>query len=116
MPSVLATSSAAGIPNITYVSKVLLVDDERVAVSNQFLSKSARNIAENPHVSMLIVDGPTHDEYRLTLVYERTERRGPIFDQLAAEVDLIATTPRGWARRCPSARASSAWRRPGAHR
>jgi len=91
VPSVLATSSASGIPNVTYVSKVLMVDDQRVALSNQFLSKSARNIAENPHVSLLVVDGDSHDEYRLTLAYERTERRGPVFDQLAKDVDLIAS-------------------------
>lgn len=91
VPSVLSTSSAAGVPNVTYVSKVLMVDDERIAVSNQFLSKSARNLAENPHVSLLVVDGESHDEYRLTLAYERTERRGPVFDQLATDVNLIAS-------------------------
>ena len=91
VPSVLATSSASGTPNVTYVSKVLLVDDQRVALSNQFLSKSARNLAENPRASLLVVDGDSHDEYRLTLVYERTERRGPIFDQLSTDVDLIAS-------------------------
>ncbi|MCU1371950.1 MAG: ptsp [Ilumatobacteraceae bacterium] len=91
VPSVLATSSAAGVPNVTYVSKVLMVDEQRVALSNQFLSKTARNLAENPQVSLLVVDGESHDEYRLTLVYERTERRGPVFDQLATDVDLIAS-------------------------
>lgn len=91
VPSVLATASASGLPNVTYVSKVLMVDDERVALSNQFLSKSARNLAENPRVSLLVVDGESHDEYRLTLSYERTERRGPVFDQLATDVNLIAS-------------------------
>jgi len=91
VPSVLATASASGLPNVTYVSKVLMVDDERVALSNQFLSKSARNLAENPRASLLVVDGESHDEYRLTLSYERTERRGPVFDQLATDVNLIAS-------------------------
>ena len=48
IPVVLATASAAGVPNVTYLSKAHVVDDERIALSNQFLSKSARNLAENP--------------------------------------------------------------------
>ena len=66
-----------GTPNVTYLSRVRIVDDERVALSNQFFSKTARNLAENPRASVLVIDPLTYDQYRLTLVYERTERRGP---------------------------------------
>lgn len=90
IPAVLCTASAAGVPNITYLSKVALLDAEHVALSNQFLSKSARNLAEVPYASVLVVDSETHDEYRLTLAYERTERRGPVFERLRADVDAIA--------------------------
>lgn len=90
IPVVLVTASAAGDPNVTYLSKAHVVDDERIALSNQFLSKSARNLAENPRGSLLVVEPATHDEYRLTIVYERTERRGPVFDDLRADVDAIA--------------------------
>lgn len=90
IPAVLATSSAGGIPNVTYLSKVQLVDGQRVALSNQFLSKSTRNLVENPHACLLVVDPETHDEYRLDLTYERTERSGPVFDRLAADVAAIA--------------------------
>jgi adenylate cyclase len=67
-----------------------MVDNERVALSNQFFSKTVRNLAENPRASMLLVDPTTYDQYRLTLVYERTERRGPVFEQLRADVDAVA--------------------------
>jgi adenylate cyclase len=90
VPAVIATVSAAGTPNITYLSKVRLVGDERVALSNQFFSKTARNLAENPRASLLVVDPTTYDEFRLTLVYERTERRGPVFERLREDVDTIA--------------------------
>jgi adenylate cyclase len=90
IPAVIATASADGTPNITYLSKVHLVDDERVALSNQFFSKTARNLAENPRASVLLIDPRTYHEYRLTLVYERTERRGPVFDRLRADVDALA--------------------------
>jgi adenylate cyclase len=90
IPVVLVTASAAGVPNVTYLSKAHVVDDERIALSNQFLSKSARNLAENPRGSLLLIEPATHDEYRLTIAYERTERRGRVFEDLRAEVDAIA--------------------------
>ncbi len=90
VPAVVATASAAGVPNVTYLSRVRRVDDERIALSNQFFSKTARNLAENPRASVLLLDPTTYDQYRLTLVYERTERRGPVFEQLRADVDATA--------------------------
>jgi predicted pyridoxine 5'-phosphate oxidase superfamily flavin-nucleotide-binding protein len=90
IPAVIVTASADGVPNVTYLSKAHVVGDDRVALSNQFLSKSARNLAENPRASLLLIEPRTHDEYRLAIVYERTERRGPIFDSLRSDVDAIA--------------------------
>jgi adenylate cyclase len=90
IPAVVATASAGGVPNVTYLSIVHEVDAERVALSNQFMSKTSRNVAENPQASMLLVDPVSFSEYRLTLRYERTERRGPVFERLRDEVDKVA--------------------------
>jgi len=90
IPSVIATCSAGGVPNVTYLSRAHPVDRERIAISNQFLSKSSRNLAERPFASVLVMDPLTHDEYRLTGVYERTERRGPVFDRLRNDLSMIA--------------------------
>ena len=49
------------------------VDRDRIALSNQFFSKTARNLAENPRASVLVIDPLTFDEFRLTLAYERTK-------------------------------------------
>src|SRR5262249_5484052 len=70
--------------------KVHLVDDERVALSNQFFSKTARNLAENPRASLLVTHPTTGDQFLLSLCYERTERRGPVFERLRGDVDTIA--------------------------
>ncbi len=59
-------------------------------LSNQFFSKTTRNLAENPHACVVVIDPLTYDEYRMVLHYERTERRGPIFDRLRRDVDAIA--------------------------
>lgn len=90
VPAVIATASADGTPNITYLSVVRMVDGEHVALSNQFFSKTSRNLAENPKASVLLIDPVTYSEYRLMLTYERTERRGPVFERLRDDVETVA--------------------------
>ena len=90
IPMVFATVSAQGVPNVTYLSRALPVDDERIAISNQFMSKSQRNLAENPHASMMLVHPTKIAEYRLSLVFEQTVRRGPLFDRMRNDLAMIA--------------------------
>ena len=40
IPAILATCSAAGEPNVGHLSQVFLVDDQHVAISNQFFTKT----------------------------------------------------------------------------
>jgi hypothetical protein len=49
-----------------------------------------RNLAENPRACVIVIDPLNYDSYRLLLQYERTERRGPIFERLRRDVDAIA--------------------------
>ena len=67
-----------------------MVDAHHVALSNQFFSKTSRNLAENPRAGLLIVDPITLDQYRLDVEYERTERRGTTFERLAEDVAVAA--------------------------
>jgi adenylate cyclase len=87
---VIATASADGTPNVTHLSRVHFVDETHVALSNQFFSKTTRNLAENPRASVLVIDPTVFNCYRLTLQYERTERRGPLFEALSRDIDAIA--------------------------
>jgi predicted pyridoxine 5'-phosphate oxidase superfamily flavin-nucleotide-binding protein len=90
IPAVIATAALDGTPNVTPLSRVHYVDDEHVALSNQFFSKTTRNLAENPRASVLLIDPITYEQYRLFLRYERTERRGPVFDRLQKDIELVA--------------------------
>jgi predicted pyridoxine 5'-phosphate oxidase superfamily flavin-nucleotide-binding protein len=90
VPPVLATADANGIPNVTYLSCAHVVDGDRIALSNQFFSKTARNIMENPRASLLLIDPRDYGEYRVTLRYERTDRHGPAFEALRRDVDTVA--------------------------
>jgi adenylate cyclase len=90
VPAALATSAPDGTANVTYISRAHPVDDHRIALSNQFMSKTARNLAANPRADLLLIDPITYDEYRLALVYERTERRGPLFERMKADIAALA--------------------------
>lgn len=90
VPATIATAAADGTPNVTHLSKVHLVDDDHVALSNQFFSKTMRNLSENPRASVVVIDPRDYSAWKLSLVYERTERRGPIFDRLHRDIEAVA--------------------------
>ena len=80
IPTVLATCSAAGEPNVVHLSRVYLVDDHHVAISNQFFTKTVANLAANPLATMVCVDPQTCDSYKLLVRYERSEDEGEVFE------------------------------------
>jgi hypothetical protein len=91
MPSWVTTCSADGVPNATIVSIVHYVDAERVAVTRQFMNKTRVNLDENPQAQVVVVNPSNGDQFALDLHYLRTEREGPIFDAVAANLDAIAS-------------------------
>jgi adenylate cyclase len=90
VPSPVATVAADGTPNITYVSVVRYVDDERVAISNQFFGKTTKNLDVNASVTVRVVDPETLLEYDLQATRVRSERTGELFDSMRAQIDAIA--------------------------
>jgi hypothetical protein len=90
VPPIIATCSKDGVPHATYVSQLNLVDDEHVALSNQFWSKTTANLADNPQASVLVTDSQTYETYRLMLRFERRDNDGPVFERLRASIDAIA--------------------------
>src|SRR4029450_4749961 len=69
VPAEIATASADGVPNVTHLSRVHMVDDDHVALSNQFFSKTVRNLAENPRACVMVIDPLTYNSYKLILQY-----------------------------------------------
>ena len=90
VPPVIATCSPDGTPHATYLSQLTLVDDDHVALSNQFWSRTTANLAGNPQASVLVTDSQTYETYRLTLSFERRETDGPTFERLRMSIDAIA--------------------------
>ncbi|RAK51415.1 GAF domain-containing protein [Phenylobacterium deserti] len=91
IPSVIATVDADGTPNVSYLSQVWFVDDEHVALSNQFFSKTAANVAATGQATVLVVDGRTGAQYMLDLAWVRSEAAGDLFDRMAAHLEAIST-------------------------
>ncbi len=86
IPSIISTADADGIPNISYLSHVAIVDDEHVALSNQFFAKTAANIRLNPQATLLVVDGQNGAQFRLELLFAHSMEDGPLFDRLSLQV------------------------------
>ncbi len=90
IPPVLATCSAAGEPNLTYLSSVQVLDDDHVVLSNQFFGKTIANLEENPRACVLAQDAETGRMFRIRMRFARRETDGPVFDELSRRIDAIA--------------------------
>ncbi|WP_299132323.1 GAF domain-containing protein [uncultured Amaricoccus sp.] len=86
IPSIVATSSEDGMPNVSYLSHVERIDDRHVALSNQFFGKTAANLRANPRASVMLVDGITGRQFRLAVTWLRNECEGPLFEAMAASL------------------------------
>jgi len=86
IPAIIATSGADGAPNISYLSHVARVDDDHIALSNQFFGKTAENLRRNPCATLLLVDGRSGAQIRVEALFVRSETEGPLFDLVAAQL------------------------------
>ena len=98
IPSIIATSSSDGEPNVAHLSQVFLVDDQHVATSNQFFAKTMANLAENPLATLMCPDPADLTSYKLLVRHVGSQREGALFDA-ARRVDRCHRGPH-WNGRC----------------
>lgn len=91
IPSVVATLDSEGVPNVSYLSQVYLVDDGHVALSNQFFSKTAANVEATGRAAVIVVSGRTGEQYVLDLVHTASLTQGGVFDRMAAQLSAIGS-------------------------
>jgi predicted pyridoxine 5'-phosphate oxidase superfamily flavin-nucleotide-binding protein len=91
IPPVIATSSADGAPNITYISTVRYIDDNHLALSWQFLNKTWKNILENPRFIICVTCPDTGKLWQLKLRYLETQTSGELFDEMSMTIEVIAS-------------------------
>jgi adenylate cyclase len=90
VPSTIGSCSRKGIPNLTYLSIVRLLDSHHVGLSYQFFNKTRSNILENSCAQALVISPETGEQYRLDLQYLRTESDGPAFERMKIRLDAVA--------------------------
>jgi adenylate cyclase len=90
-PAMLYTCSRDGIPNAAYLSHIEYVDATHVALSFQFFNKSRRNITENPHAMVSVLDPDTGQGWSLRLLYRHSETAGPLFERMSWRIEAIAS-------------------------
>ena len=91
LPSVLATVDENGTPNISYISQVYYVDDTHVALSNQFLNKSMRNIKNNGIATINVVRPDNLKSWYLELKHKKSKTDGDLFENMTMQLEAIAS-------------------------
>lgn len=91
VPSMIASVSAEGVPNVTELSIVHRIDDEHIALSRQFFNKTIANLQANPQGQVVVIDPQTGRQYRLDIEFLRTETEGPLFDRMSARLEAVAS-------------------------
>jgi adenylate cyclase len=91
MPSVVATISDDGTPNIAYVSQVWYVDATHVAVSHQFFNKTMRNIREVPYAMAQTFDPRSLAMWVFRLRHVETQQEGPVFEQMEMQLEALGS-------------------------
>lgn len=90
VPSIIATCSKEGIPNVSYLSHVFKIDEKHVATSYQFFNKTRANLLENP-LAMIKVRHPGNlQSHNMKVKYLRSEGQGPVYQQMSLKLDVIA--------------------------
>ncbi len=91
LPSVLATVDENGTPNISYISQVYYVDDTHVALSNQFLNKSMRNIKNNGIATVNVVRPDNLKSWYFELKHKKSKTDGDLFENMTMQLEAIAS-------------------------
>jgi adenylate cyclase len=94
MPSAVASCAPDGTPNVTWLSIVHRVDDAHIALSFQFFNKTRANVGKNPRAMVLLNDPTTARQYRLEVLYVRTELEGSMFDRVRTQLEAVASQTR----------------------
>jgi hypothetical protein len=85
-PSLVATASGTGKPNVSAKGSLRVIDDEHVAFADIASPRTVANIRENPQVAIICLDAAARKGCRIW-GQGSIFNSGELFDQLTAEYD-----------------------------
>ncbi|ODT86543.1 GAF domain-containing protein [Phenylobacterium sp. SCN 70-31] len=91
IPAAVATLDADGVPNVSYLSQVHMVDEQHIALSNQFFSKTAANVQATGLATVMVVSGRTGAQHVLDVVHVGSLAHGDVFDRMNAQLAAISS-------------------------
>ena len=83
-PSLIATASVSGKPNVSAKGSLRVLDDEHVAFADVASPRTIANIRENPQVAIICLDANSRKSCRVWGKAEILDS-GELFDQFSAE-------------------------------
>lgn len=91
IPSIIATVDAAGVPNISYLSHVHYVDEDHVALSNQYFTKTSANVRDRGTAALIVVDGRGGRQYLLDIAFVSSHREGALFERMSDHLNAMSS-------------------------
>ncbi len=91
VPATIITTTKELMPNASIISQVFPVDDTHVAISNQFFSKTFRNLQENPFAQVQVQHPENFFPYLLNLKLVRIETSGDLFEAMEMQMEAISS-------------------------
>ncbi len=91
LPGVITTVSKENIPNVSYISQVHYIDEERLGISWQFFNKTYHNIQDNPHFSVVVTNPVTFSMWKIDLKLVEIIKDGDLFDEMDLALEAIAS-------------------------
>ena len=91
LPNALATVDDDGTPNIAFISQAFYVDKNHLALSNQFLNKSMRNIQSNGTATINIVRPDNLKSWYIDLKHQESKTEGELFENMKMQLEAIAS-------------------------
>lgn len=90
VPALICTHDNEGTPNVSYLSHVEYVSENELALSNQFFSKTKRNVLQTKQALLLLLHPRTLQQYELRLSFKQSQTSGEIFEKMSLRLSIIA--------------------------
>ncbi|WP_276352253.1 response regulator transcription factor [Cohnella caldifontis] len=89
-PSAIVTGSAQGVPNVANLTRVWHVGSSHVAVADQLLNKTYRNLMECPLALLKMIHPQSLIHWEISVRYLQTENEGPLFERVRDDLLTVS--------------------------